>query len=233
MTEKRKIYRFDPALGTLDPAAATNARLLAEANASLLPFVLAGEEVSTGPMITKISTRLGNTIHSEPLWAGTLTCVDRIEDGVHTSDGQLYAVPLHMAVQPPAESVDGAENPVYQVFVTPRARHISEYPGLLWELLGGELDCGDTKDTQSAQFDEELKRFWAGVVGEDEHLRMRVIDLLKGVKPAWRSVSITSEGRLTIHHEDGSIKTIRPASTDAQAARSTSTKNQGHRAEVH
>lgn len=215
MTEQRKIYRFDPALGTLDPAAATNARLLAEANASLLPFVLAGDEVSTGPMITKISTRLGNTMHSERLWAGTLTCVDRIEHVVRTSDGQLFTVPLNMAVQAPVESADGAENPVHQVFVTPQARPIAEYPGLLWELLGGELDCGDSKDTQQEQFDEELSGFWRGVLGEDESLRMSVVDLLKGVEPPWRSVKVTSEGQLTIHHTDGSIKTIRPALADA------------------
>ncbi len=233
MTEKRKIYRFDPALGKLDPAAAMNARLLAEANASLLPFVLAGEDVSTGPMITKISTRLGNTIHSEPLWAGTLTCVDRIEHVVRTSDGQLFTVLLNMAVQAPVESADGAENPVHHVFVTPQARPIAEYPGLLWELLGGELDCGDSKDTQQEQFDEELSGFWRGVLGEDESLRMSVVDLLRGVQPAWQSVSITSGGQLTIQHKDGTIKLIRPPSADAQAAISTSTKNQGHRAEVH
>ena len=97
MKQKRKTYRIDPAPEMLDSSAAATAHLLAEADSSLLPFVLTAEENSKAPTITKISTQLGDAIYSEDLWAGILTCVNAIEHVVLTSDGQSYTVPLHVA----------------------------------------------------------------------------------------------------------------------------------------
>ncbi len=115
-----------------------------------------------------------------------------------------------MAVQPPVKVEDGAENPIYRVYVTPEARDNPACQGLLWDHLGGELDYGDTKDTQLEHFDDELRRFWAEVVGPDEHLRTKIMDLLEDTRPEWRSVTVSSEGRILIQYADGSEKIIRP-----------------------
>ncbi len=115
-----------------------------------------------------------------------------------------------MAVQPPMKVEDGAENPIYRVYVTPQARDNPVCQGFLWDHLGGELDYGDTKDTQIEHFAEELERYWVPIVGLDEHLRTKIIDFLEDTRPEWRSVTVSSDGRMSIQSADGSKKIIRP-----------------------
>lgn len=209
--EQSNTYRIDPALKKANVAAVVNAEILAELGELAPPLKLVDEKSTEGTTITKIDVHVGKTIHEGPVWAGELTCVDRIELVAYTSDGRVeFRTRVCMAVQPPVKVEDGAENPIYRVHVTPEARDNPACQGLLWDHLGGELDCGDTRDTQLEQFDDELRRFWAEVVGPDEHLRAKIIDLLEDTRPGWRSVTVSSDGRLIIQSADGSEKIISP-----------------------
>ena len=61
------------------------------------------------------------------------------------------------------------------------------------------------------QFDDELQRYWVEGVGQDEHLRAKIMDLLEDAWPEWRSVTVSSDGRMIIQSADGSAKIIRPS----------------------
>ncbi len=154
--EQSNTYRIDPALKKANAAAVANAHILAELGELEPPFKLLDEKSSERATITKIDVHLGKTLHQGPVWAGELTCVDRIELVVYASDGRVLRTRVCMAVQPPVTVEDGAENPIYRVHVTPEARDNPACQGLLWDHLGGELDYGDTKDTQLEHFDEEF-----------------------------------------------------------------------------
>ncbi len=209
--EQSNTYRIDPALKKTNVAAVANAHILAELGELKPPLKLVDEKSTEGTTITKIDVRLGRTIHEDRVWAGVLTCVDRIELVAYTTDGRVVLkTRVCMAVQPPVEVEDGAENPIYRVYVTPRARDNPACQRLLWDHLGGELDYGDTKDTQLEHLDEEMQRYWAEVVGPDEHLRTKIMDLLEDTRPEWRSVTVSSDGRMIIQSADGSEKIIRP-----------------------
>ena len=209
--EQSNTYRIDAALKKTDAAAVANAHILAELGELKPPLKLVDKKSTEGTTITKIDVHIGKMLHQGPVWAGEMTCVDRIELVAHTSDDLVVRSWVCMAVQPPVEVEDGAENPIYRVYVTPEARDNPTCQGLLWDHLGGELDYGDTKDTQLEHFDEEMQRYWAEVVGPDEHLRTKIMDLLEDTRPGWRSATASSDGRLIIQSADGSEKIIRPS----------------------
>ncbi len=172
--EQSNTYRIDPALKKANAAVVANANILAELGELEPPLKLLDEKSTETATITKIDVHLGKTLHQAPVWAGELTCVDRIELVAYTSEDHVeLRTRVCMAVQPPVEVEDGAENPIYRVYVTPEARDNPACQGLLWDHLGGELDYGDTKDTQLEHLDEEMQRYWAEVVGPDEHLRTK------------------------------------------------------------
>ena len=204
-------FRIDPALKKANVAAVANAHILAELGTLEPPLKWVDEQSTERTTITKIDVQLGKTLHQGPVWAGEVTCVDRIELVAYTSDDRVkLRTRVCMAVQPLVEVEDGAENPIYRVYVTPEARDNPACQGLLWDHLGGELDYGDTKDTQLEHFDEELQRYWAELVGPDEYLQTRIFDLLEDTRPEWRSVTVSSDGRMIIQSADGSEKIIHP-----------------------
>ena len=134
--EQSNTYRIDPALEKANVAAVANAHILAELGELEPPLKLVEEMSTEGTTITKIDVHVGKTIHQERVWAGTLTCVDRIELVAYTSDGRVeFRTRVCMAVQPPVEVEDGAEYPIYRVHVTPEARDNPACQGLLWDML--------------------------------------------------------------------------------------------------
>lgn len=208
--EQSNTYRIDAALKKTDVAAVANAHILAELG-ELGPPLKIVEKSTEGTTITKINVHLGKTLHQGPVWAGELTCIDRIELVAYTSDGRVeLRTRVCMAVEPPVKVEDGAANPIYRIYVTPDARDNPARQGLLWDHLGGELDYGHTKDTQLEYFDEELRRYWAELVGPDEYLRTKIIDFLEDTRPGWRSVTVSSDGRLIIQSADGAETIVRP-----------------------
>ncbi|MBK8270263.1 MAG: hypothetical protein IPK83_19000 [Planctomycetes bacterium] len=80
----------------------------------------------------------------------------------------------------------------------------------IWYHLGGFSDDGDTYETQEVQFEEQLDRFWADLVGPDEHLRRKILEDLGFVKGDWSRVTISRDGGVRIHFADNSIKTLTP-----------------------
>ena len=96
-----------------------------------------------------------------------------------------------------------------QVLVTPKAEERLA-PWEIWHHLGGWNDEGDTYESQEFDFEQELNRFWADVVGPDEHLRQTILSSLAAIKPEWKSVTISSDGKVTVHHSNGSTKTLEP-----------------------
>lgn len=71
-------------------------------------------------------------------------------------------------------------------------------------------DERETYDTQEFDFEQELNRFWANVVGPDEHLRQSILSALAAIKPEWKSVTISSDGTVTFRHANGSEQTLEP-----------------------
>jgi len=80
----------------------------------------------------------------------------------------------------------------------------------IWHHLGGWSDEGDTYETQEFNFEQELNRFWAHVVGPDKHLRQGVLSSLAAIKPEWKSVTVTPNGVVTVQYTDGAEKTLEP-----------------------
>lgn len=207
----RRCYRLDPNRKNANPADAANAHLLAALGKLDTPFVpvrLAwGYDESSLrrlPAITQVEVSKGNVLHTDDLWGGTVTCVDSLRITVRTSDGRVFASPVCIAVAPYDSSVSGS----HRLFVTPAARK----DGItLWYHLGGLYEADNPADPQAEEFDDELRRFWAGFDGPDEPLRQEILAGLRNVKRKWQSVVISSGGTVTIRFLDGSEKTIRPA----------------------
>lgn len=96
-----------------------------------------------------------------------------------------------------------------EVLVTPEAQgHLD--PSDIWYHFGGWHDEGDTYETQQVQFQDELDRFWAQVAGPDELLRRNILGPLEGIRPEWKTVIISSDGKVRIRFNDGTEKTIDP-----------------------
>ena len=208
-----KCYRFDPDFPG-DETDETNIHLLAALGAFPKPFVPVcirreydGYSWAKLPTIGKVELQVGKQLHRAPLWSGTLTCVDRLLITAHTSDGNVFSSPVCVAKAPPPESAPKWADD--HVLVTPQAQECVAAEQL-WYHLGGWYDEGDTYETQLADFERELERFWADLVGPDEQLRRNILEALERVRPAWKSVEVFAGGRVRVHFEDGSVKTIDP-----------------------
>ena len=157
--------------------------------------------------ITTVEVTVGKTLHEFWLWSGNIICVDSLEIHVHTSDGRAWSSPVCMAIQPAPEDRERSWCEE-QVLVTPEARdHLN--PSDIWFHLGGWCDEGDTYDTQFEQFEEDLDRFWAQLIGPDENLRQRILAALDNLTD-WKEVTISPDGKVVIHFNNGSERTIEP-----------------------
>jgi hypothetical protein len=187
-----KCYRFidDPRFADFD---ATNAHLLAALGQLAEPFVPVdirpsydGYSWAKLPTIESVDVTLGRELHRDWLWSGELTCVDSLRIAVQTSDGRSFESVVCMAVQAPSSEKSWADATVY---VTPKAQSQLSAPEI-WYHLGGWNDDGDTYDTQEAQFSEDLERFWAALVGPDEHLRQNIVKALFDIRKEWKRFAL-------------------------------------------
>ncbi len=211
-------YRLDPALENSDEAEVTNAHLLAALGTFNEPFVPVeirrdydGYSWAKLPTITKVELTAGKELHSDWVWSGKLACVDLLKITAQTSDGKTLSSPVCMARSPapPAEGPTWAED---LILVTPKAQQQLGY-SQIWYHLGGFSEDSDSYDTQEYNFEQELDRFWAELIGPDEHLRRQLLRETDHIKPEWHTIVIASKGDVTIHFTDGTIKALHSQST--------------------
>ena len=178
-----RCYRFDPSSPGGSEADEANVHLLAALGKFAQSFVpvqirkgFDGYSWAKLPAIGRVEVTVGKELHAGYMWSGTLTCVESLVIAARTSDGKTFSSPVCMAVapHPPEDSLAWADE---HVLITPKGGDrlcASE----IWYHLGGWCDEGDTYDTQEYQFQQELDRFWTGMLGPDEQLRRTVVDAL-------------------------------------------------------
>lgn len=200
-----------------DEFAATNAHLLAALGTFEEPFVPVDIRRSyDGYSWAKLETiesadlTVGKVLHADCLWCGKVECVDSLRITVRTSDGRTFASDVCMAVQMPETSNARAESIVY---LTPAAEE-KLAPSEIWHHLGGWYEDGDTYETQEAAFIECLEAFWAATIGPDEYVRREICRSVDRLQDHWSTVSISSDGTVTVHAKDGSIKVLPPPTTN-------------------
>jgi len=66
------------------------------------------------------------------------------------------------------------------------------------------------RDFQKNYDEKALDRFWADLIGPDEHLRQRLLDELLSLEGDWRRITVTREGTVIIQFANGMAKTITP-----------------------
>ena len=207
-------YRLDPRAPERAETDEANVHLLAALGQFDEPFVPVdiqqkydGYSWAKLPTIGRVEVRSGSQLQSAGVWSGTLTCVDSLAITVHTSDGRVFSSPVCMALAPPPEQAPSWADD--QVLVTREAeQRIRAWE--IWHHLGGWWDEGDTIETQEAQFEQELSRFWTSLRGPDEQLRRDLLQVLAGTTPKWRRVSIHADGEVRIRFQDQSARIIRP-----------------------
>lgn len=207
-------YRMDSADESNDSFAVTNAHLLAVLGTFETPFVpveirsdFDGYAWARLATITRVDFTIGAEVHSDWVGSGRLTCVDSIVVTAHTSDGRIFSSPVCMAKT--AATDEKTAWPDEITYVTPEAEErlsVSE----IWFHQGGWAEDGDTYDTQEHEFEQALDRFWADLIGPDENLRRELVSEALLIKPEWHSVTIQSDGSVTIQYADGQAKSILP-----------------------
>ena len=213
-----KCYRSDP--NDREEGDDINAHLLAALGTFNDPFIpisidtcYDGYSWAILPTIVKTEVKVGKMLHSQWLWSGKLTCVDELSITVHTSDGKIFSSPVCMAREP----LLSEDKPCWaddNILVTAKAQSRLQ-SSEIWHHFGGWDEDGDTYETQADSFEEDLDRFWADLIGPDEQLRRDILMPLNCIVPAWQAAHISSDGRVRIEHEDGTIKTIQPPAAAA------------------
>jgi hypothetical protein len=166
------------------------------------------------PTIGRVEVAAGKTLQESWIDGGTLICVESLTITAHCSDGQVFHAPVCMAIKPWDAEGKRQWFDDYHVYVTPEAqRRLSDEH--IWYHFGGFNDDGDTYDTQSHEFTQQLDAFWLRLTGPDEPLRHKLVECLSELKD-WQSVQILADGRVTLKLRDGSERTIAPP---ARAAR--------------
>ena len=210
-----KCYRVDPNVKDGDESDEANVHLLAALGTFDSPFVVVdirraydGYSWAKLPTIGKVEVSVGETLYKSYMWSGELACVSSLTITAHASDGRVLSSPVRMAMAlaPPEQASTWVAD---QVLVTSEAEQRLASREI-WHHLGGWSDEGDTYDTQQFYFEQELNRFWAHVVGPDEHLRRNIVASLAGIQPEWESVTISSDGTVTVQYTDGAEKTLEP-----------------------
>lgn len=211
-------YRLSTELENSDDSEVTNAHLLAALGTFEEPFVPVeirhdydGYSWAKLPTVTRVELNVGKELLIDSIWSGELACVDLLTITAHTSDGKTFSSPVCLARSPvpPDKASTWAED---LILVTPKAQQ-QLCASQIWYHLGGVSEDSDSYETQEFNFEQELDRFWADLIGPDEHLRRQLLHETNHIKPEWRTVTITSKGDVTIQFTDGSTKTLQPPSS--------------------
>jgi len=214
-------YRFDSDHKKWEDWDATNVHLLAALGKFETPFVPVdirssynGYSWANIPTVIDVKVSKKKTIHEDWLWSGTLVCVESISITVRTSDGRVFRSGVCMAVLPPKGKPQWADSSVYVTKEAQRRLCSSE----VWYHLGGWNEDGDTYDTQECSFSADLDRFWADVVGPDEHLRQLIVEAAGNIQDEWKHIAVASNGTVTIQFKNGKKKTLKPAAAETPSA---------------
>lgn len=206
-------YRFDHDHKEWEDWDATNVHLLAALGTFETPLVPVdiraaynGYSWANIPTVEEVKVAKKKLIHEDWLWSGRLSCVESITITVRTSDGRMFRSPVCMAIVPAKGKAQWTDEIVH---VTVEARERLASDEIMYH-LGGYWDEGDRWDTQCQQFAEELQRFWADVIGPDEHFRERVVDSLREIKEPWSEVTVKADESIVIRFQNGKSKIISP-----------------------
>ncbi|HOH65611.1 MAG: ATP-binding protein [Sedimentisphaerales bacterium] len=211
-----RCYRLAKECMDADEANEANAHLLSALGTFESPFVVVdispdydGYTWARLPTIEQVEIKTGKEIQSQYLWCERLVAVDSLQITAHASDGKAFTSVVPMAIREYART-EGPNTWVgTDVLVTPAARDTLS-PTYIWYQLGGFSEDGDTYDTQLEDFEEQLNRFWAELIGPDEYLRQRLLECIRDFNLKWRHISVESSGKVWITCEDGTARMLQP-----------------------
>jgi len=215
-----KCCRLSPACRDADEQNEANTHLLSALGKFENPFVVV--DISTSydgyswaklPTVERIEVEAGKELAQDDLWCETLIAVESLQLTAHTSDGRIFRSAVPMAIRMPPKKEGRRSWSTSEVLVTLKARELESTD--IWYHLGGCSEDGDTYDTQLADFEEQLRLFWANVVGPGEYMRQRLMDCLRDFDLEWKQVTIESSGKVWINYKDGSAKMLQPPELSA------------------
>ena len=165
------------------------------------------------PTVDRVEVHAGKELTQQYMWCETLVAVEDLEIAAHTSDGKTFRSAVPMAIREPPQTEGKRSWPTTEVLITLAAKELD--PTDIWYHVGGWSDEGDTYDTQLADFEEQLRLFWATVMGPEEYLRQRLLDCIRSFDLKWRQISIESSGKVWITFTDGSAQMLQPPELSA------------------
>lgn len=162
------------------------------------------------PKVTSVKVAYGKERLNRWILSGSLHCVETLSIKVTTSDGKVFEseVPLAIVDQKPDDKCRWYDETVY---ITEAARRRLD-DNNLWIHFGGYNDEGDTFETQEYEFGQEMKEFWAALIGPYEQLRGELFSKISQNLPLdrqWQRVVITEDGMVAIHFKDGHLETVK------------------------
>jgi len=215
-------YRLSQACRDADECNEANAHLLSALGTFEQPFVVVDITSDYGgyrwaklPTVGQVQLKVGKELHREYMWGETLVAVESLEITVRTSDGKAFTSSVPMAVSLHEDKAGISRWIGTDVQVTVEAREKLESTDI-WYHLGGWSEDGDTYDTQLADIEEQLNLFWADVIGPGEYLRQRLFDCLRDFRIDWERISIHSNGKVWISHQDGTAEMLQPPELSAE-----------------
>jgi hypothetical protein len=209
-------YRLGKECRDADDANEANAHLLSALGQFESPFVVVdispdydGYSWARLPTIQQIDLKAGKEIRSQHLWCERLVVVESLQITARISDGRMFTSVVPMAIREHTRPEGPNTWITTDVLVTPAAREQLSLTDL-WYHLGGFCEDGDTYDTQLADFEEQLDRFWAELIGPGEYLRQGLLECIRGFDLKWKHISIEFSGKVWITHEDGTAQMLQP-----------------------
>jgi hypothetical protein len=207
-------YRLDEGFADRSNSDETNVHLLATLGKFDEPFIPVyisceydGYSWANLPTIGKVTVTAGPTLHSGYVGSGLLMCVESLTISVDTSDGKVYSSPVCiMAEQLPPDPGFHSD----EALLVTREAETQLSIGQVWHHLGGYNGDGDTYDTQEREFEHELGRFWADVLGPDEQWRRGIVEASARMQPEWDTVTVRACGEIAVRFVDGTEKIVRP-----------------------
>jgi hypothetical protein len=153
------------------------------------------------PTLSTINVTKGKKLGSGWIWNHEVDAYDTLEISVLTSDGKRFEsrVPIAMVEHARNSMSSWAEKTVCMTQAV--RKELSDED--IWHHFGGWSEDGDTYDTQSYQFGEDLNRFWAEILGPEEFLRDKLLGTISDFVSKWKKLTILDDGTMTVIYENG------------------------------
>ena len=208
-----KCYRVDPKLEKASESHVANIHLLAALGTFNFPFVPVSIKASYAdycwaklPTVDKVDVKAGKESGKCDNFSGDWIAVESLEITCHTSDGNVFASKVCMAIVPPGSS--NSENWGEDVYLTTQAQKKIAASNI-WFHQGGYSDEGDTYDTQLGYFEKELDLFWSNILGPGPYLRQQILESLFGLEIDWQKITVDVDRTVTLQMKDGSEKVLK------------------------